>query len=314
MIYDDKDLEKKPDIYKIWNDERIDTSYPTHVAELLIEANKANKANNSALIPPIHMLRRSSEKSEIQLMKELNIAASTIRQALGKKFPHVYLHLYLDWKTFDEKTTGLNARSLLPVVEKIIEEGDFGGICLTIKGYKNSIDKGKFLNIESFVNDLVSIAQYYYLPTILPRSNWYGLKLFDYEINCFGSLLNGKTIYSKRTSGFKDNEKVDGKRVDTHLKYGYTYVINECVELDYDDTKKYVERNKGFPYVEHLPNNVDEKFWKDEKLFRINVSKPRRLSHMEEARYVRKGKQKNVINPASRYLERSHNPDFGTNK
>ena len=91
-IYTEKELEKRPNVYRVWNNDEIDTSYPLHVAELLMEANKANKANNSALIPPVPMLRRSSENSEVQLVRDFNITSSAIRKALGEKFPHLYLH------------------------------------------------------------------------------------------------------------------------------------------------------------------------------------------------------------------------------
>lgn len=311
-LYNEKELSQRSNVSTLWSDERIDASYPIHIAELLLEANKANKAKNSALIPPIPKLSRSSDNSDIGLVKDFNLSASTVRSAmLGEKYPHVFFHLYLDWKMMLPKTSGLNAKSLLPNIEEIIKEGDFAGICLTVKGYENAAEKGKFEYIESFVTELTSLAEYYYLPVILPRSKWYGLKLFDCSINCFGSLFNGKSLYTKRTKGFMKSVGEDGKKIDTHLEYGYTYIINECNELDYNDTKKYVERNKGFPDVGHLPKEVKEDYWNNSRLFRMHVSKPRRLSHMEESRYIRKGRKDNVINPATRYLERSSNPFFG---
>lgn len=310
-IYDKKELEQIPTVSQAWNDSKIDTSYPIHIAELLVEANKANKANNSALISPVPLLRRTSSNSDFESVNNFNITASMIRNALGNKFPHVYYHLYLDWKTTQSKSSGLNATSLLSSIEKTLEEGDFAGICLTLKGYESALKHSKFEYIQSFVSDLKSVAEYNYLPLVLPRSKWYGLKLFDCDINCFGSLLNGKPLYSKKSKGFKTSEGEGENKIDTHLDCGYTYIINDCVELDYDDTKKYLERKKRFPHVAHIPNTVDNDSWQGSKLFRINVSKPRRLSHMEEARYVRKDRTRDVINPASRYLEKSKNPYFG---
>ena len=312
-LFNDKELEKRPDISKVWYEDRIDAAYPIHIADLLLEANKANKAKNSALIPPVPELSRSSNNSDIDLVKDFNLSASAIRNtSLGPEYPQVYFHLYLDWKMMQPKSSGLNASSLLPVIEKTIEEGDFAGICLTIKGYEKATKEKKFGYIESFVTDLSSLAGYYYLPIILPRSKLYGLKLLDSSINCFGSLFNGRPVCPKATLGFKASEKTpDGEKTDTHFEYGYTYIINKCIELDYDETKKYLEQTKEFPNVPYLQKTVTETYWKDAKLYRMHVSKARRLSHMEESRMVRKGRKDNVINPAARYLEKSNSPDFG---
>ena len=313
-LFTEKEFEQHPDISKVWLDDRIDATYPIHIAELLLEANKANKAKNSAVIPPVPELCRSSSNSDVELVKDFNLSASTIRNTvLGSEYPHIYLHLYLDWKMMQPKSSGLNASSLLSVIEKTIEEGDFSGICLTIKGYEKAVKEKKFGYIESFVTDLSSLAEYYYLPVILPRSKLYGLKLLDRSINCFGSLFNGKALCAKATKGFKTSEKTpDGRKIVTHFEYGYTYIINKCVEFDYDETKKYLEQTKGFPEVAHLQKTVKEDYWKNAILYRMHVSKPRRLSHMEESRMIRKGRKDNVINPAERYLEKSSNPYFGS--
>jgi len=245
------------------------------------------------------------------MFKDFNIAASAIRKVLGDNTPHVYLHLYIDWKTTLPKSSGNNASDLLPIIEEILEQGEYAGICLTLKGYENAAAKDQFNYIESFVTDLSSIAEYYFKPLILPRSKWYGLKLMDSSINCFGSLFNGKPKYSKRLTGFKSSEGEGENKIEFHYNFGYTYVINECVELDYDGLQRYINRTKKLPYVNHLPNVIIDEYWKDQAKFIMNISKPRRLSHMEEARYIRKDVTRNIIKPATRYLERSSNPFFG---
>lgn len=295
IFYDDEELKKTPHVYRAWSDKRVDETYPAHIAHLLLEA---KKAKNSALIPPVPMIQTSSKNSDILRVYDFNIASSIIRKELGDNMPHVYFHLYIDWKVIVSEA---NTNRIYRLIENVLEDGDFGGICLTINGYKNAITKFDYL--EEFISEVSAIAEYYYLPLILPRSKWYGLKLTDNGVNGFSSLLNGKFRYSKRPRRYRKGEINE---------FGTTYIINESIELNYNDTIRYLQKYKGFPKVYGLPTFPKQEYLKKPSLYRIHVSKPRRLSHIEEARYIRKGITKGVIGPATRYLEKSHNPDFGT--
>lgn len=301
-LFDRQDMEKSIRVDRVWADDRIDSSYPSHIATLFLES---DKAKNSSLIPPVPMIRRSSKKADINRVFSFNNATSFVRNKFGKKASRPYFHLYLDWKTMVPKSTGISASKLLPLIESTLKESDFSGICLTVNGYKSAASYGKFGYIETFVNELSSLADYYVIPLILPRSKWYGLKLLDVDTKIFSSLFNGKDRYTKRPKRFG---KTEGQE---NINYGMTYLINFATELNYEETLKHLSVYKKFPKVENLPNLPDKDYFKNPWDYRIHVSKPRRLSHLEEAKYIRKGIERNVIKPASSYLKKSKNPDFG---
>lgn len=296
-------------IDRAWLDERIDEAYPAYLYEI---ASQMQKMPNSVLIPPVPPLTKTSDNTFVSIVKDSNRAESIICERLSERnnpnrgvdireiYP--YYHIYLDWSIAKEKQ---KISTVLKLVEDGLEEGEFAGLALTMSGYISAAAANQFHKIEYLVNELVNISQQSEIPkpVILTRSGWFGLSLTDIEIQGFGGLLNGSYQYS---SG--------GGPVDREDQFGKTPIIDSCVELKHSEVEDYIERYGEFPSVPNLPRKPDKQYYDDPTIYRMMVSKPRRLSHIEEARRVRKDKARGIQSPAKRYLEKSENIYLGANK
>ncbi|MCM1566342.1 MAG: hypothetical protein NC238_10415 [Dehalobacter sp.] len=289
-----KKLGKQDDISAGWLDESIDYSYPAHMSEIIADI---AGVPNAAIIPTVPPILKSSENSIRDRVLSANRATSLLckHMTAGRKVPiRAYFHLYIDSDVLNDTE---RRNMALVILERGLDQGGYCGVALTITDYE---DKDMLHKIESFVNEVANRCNEHMLPLILPRSGWYGLYLTDYGVQSFSCLLNGKREYVR-----------GGGKVDEEYKYGLTPIIDRCRELRYNDAVAYANKNGGFQKIKYLPSTIDRAYLGDFNAYRMNVGKPCRLIHAEEARRIRQGKLKGDINPAKRYFARSEHQVLG---
>ena len=285
------EINRKNDVRNGWHDQRVEDSYATHMAEII---NEALKMPSAVVIPTVPPILKNSERTIFERTFSTNVYTSLLCKKMSeeKRNPvRPYFHLNVDRSILASKN---DQNFALNILENGLAGYEFCGIALTLAGYESTAIDGKFNKIEKFVTDIVNVSHSYRVPVLLPRSGWFGLSLVDQGIQAFGGLLNGQPKYI-RGGGI-------GKEED---KYGKAPLIDDCKELNLTDVKQYIKKYGEFPKVPNLPSKPDSGDLSNPLKYRINFAKPMRLIHVEEARRLREGQLKEVINPARRYLERS---------
>jgi len=296
---------ERPRVEHAWLDEKINEAYAPYVYGL---ANEALKMPNAILIPPVPPLIPSSDDAYFERVISSNRMAylacekASMNAEFGlrdqRRVVYPYYHLYLDWSIADQGNRGINIERIGDMLEEELSFGAYAGVAVTIIGYENSTKGRSFQKIEHFITQIVNICSQYYLPIILPRSEWFGLALTDLEIQGFGSLLNGKARYMPK----------GGKSYNPDDKYGKTPLIEKCYEMNRSEVLMYIRRFGQMPSVNGLLDKIPEEVLDNPALYREAFSKPTRfLIHMEEALRIRKEKTKGIIEPAKLYLSRSEN-------
>jgi hypothetical protein len=207
--------------------------------------------------------------------------------------------LYIDSSVLQD-SQGNSLSTVVNLLDDGLNSGNYCGVALTFTFFDQMASNGKMGKIETLVNEIVNVSHAYKLPVILPRSGWYGLYLTDYDIQAFGSLLNGKSVYIKG-GGIKNTEDTFGK----------TPLIDHGIELSRKEVIDYVNKNGELPKVKGLPSRPDYGTIDNAIQYRIHFSKAMRLIHAEEANRVREARLKGTHNPAQRYFERMEHPHLG---
>jgi len=297
-------MEKTTHIERAWLDPRVDEGYTLYISDIVGQAIKMPYA---AIIPPVPPLLKSSERTHASRIIASNVAASVICRIMSDEggagtggspssiLP--YFHLYLHWDIVEDGQ-GNDITTVLHLLEDGLERGDFAGVALTISGYGEAARAGKLRQLGVLVNEIVNMSHESHLPVILPRSGWYGLYMSDFEIQGFGSLLNGNEKYTKRGGGARDE----------YAKYGKIPLIDECRELKYREVIKYLKTHKEFPRVSGLPRRPTQEALEDAQEYRVSWAKPMRLIHAEEAKRMRNAKTRGIQTPAKMYFQRSTHP------
>lgn len=292
-----------------WRDNRANSGYENYFAEI---AKDAQRSPNTAIIPPVPPVQKSSEPNVISRVRGSNIGMRTtvdvVNEARFGDPLRTYFHAYVDYNILKSGTDV--DEDLLTMMRQELEEGDYAGVAVTLTNYHKAWDGGLSVRIESFINDIANIATENRLPLILPRSGWYGGYLTDHGAHIFSSLLNGNEVYNSRSGG-----------VSKEAAYGTTPFYGDCLDLPIDDAFEAMKNTSGqathIPGLPDVPPQFDEraKDWEDRlgssTDYRKQFSKARRLLHAEEAREWREAiHNSQTATPARMYFKKSEHNDL----
>lgn len=292
-----------------WRDTRADEGFESYFAEI---AKDAQRTPNTAVVPPVPVVQRSSEESDISRVRGANIGMSTVVDVVNEaRFGDrlfSYFHLYVDSSVLRSGTD--NDQKLLDMTRTELKEGDYGGVVLTMSNMSSAWDGGLGPRLESFITDVANIAMEHRLPFIMPRSGWYGGYHTDQGVHVFSSLLNGNETYLQRGGGMA-----------TEPAYGTTPFYGDCLDLPVAEAFDVLETTGGTTtHISGLPDrpprfDSDGSTW-DEKLgdperYRVEFAKARRLMHAEEAREWRESiRSGETATPAQFYFRKSDHNDL----
>jgi hypothetical protein len=292
-----------------WRDKRANSGYESYFAEI---AKDAQRSPNSAVIPPVPPVQKSSEPNVISRVRGANIGMRTtvdvVNEARFGDPLRTYFHAYADYSIL-KSDTDVN-EDLLTMMRQELEDGDYAGLAVTLSNYQRAWDSGLSVRVESFINDIANIAMEKRLPFILPRSGWYGGYLTDHGAHVFSSLLNGNEKYNPRSGG-----------VSQEAAYGTTPFYGDCLDLGVGDAFEALKNTGGqathIPGLPDAPPRFNERAgeW-DDRLggstdYRKEFSKARRLLHAEEAREWRESiRRGRTATPARMYFKKSEHNDL----
>lgn len=290
-------------VHEAWRDSRADKKFVSYFEEVVEDA---GKSPNATVLPPVPPVLKSSGMDAIHRTRGYNVKMAEIcdakRNEWGGGPVTSYLHFYIDQGIFDSGTD--NDRKVLQAISSQLDSHPFAGVALTISNLPNVWEKGNDKRLERFINDISNIARERHVPVILPRSGWYGAHLSDYGVQGFSNLMNGNFTYTRRSGGISEL-----------ARYGTVPIYGEARDLNAEKLSSYLNNHGGtLPHNPHLPDvpptfntsseTLEGKFGKGIH-FRIKFGKPRRLTHIQEAKEFRDGLRRGNPNPARRYLERS---------
>lgn len=224
-----------------WRDDRANSGYESYFAEI---AKDAQRSPNSAVIPPVPPVQKSSEPNVISRVRGSNIGMRTtvdvVNEARFGDPLRTYFHAYADYSIL-KSDTGVD-EDLLTMMRQELEDGDYAGVAVTLSNYQRAWDSGLSVRVESFINDIANIAMEKRLPFILPRSGWYGGYLTDHGAHVFSSLLNGNEVYNPNSSG----------GIPKKAKYGTTPFYGECLDLGVGEAFEALKNTGG--QATHIPH------------------------------------------------------------
>ena len=296
-------------VHEAWRDKRADSGFTEYFETL---AQDAGNAPNTALIPPVPPVMKSTGKDVISRTLGLN---SYMRQLAETKWNEpssgsvtAYLHFYIDQGVFEPSDNG-NAQRIKQAIKSEIQNASYAGVALTISNLDRVWDKGNEKALESFVTEVVNLARQEHLPVILPRSGYYGMYLTDHGVQTFSSLMNGNLEYNRRGGG-----------IDERSKYGTIPIYGAAREVNAEELDQVLARNGGElhdipgipsspPTYNHSAGSYKAKYGKAIQ-FRTRFGKARRMVHIKEAQELRDGLRRGTARPAQRYFERSDHPDL----
>jgi hypothetical protein len=292
-----------------WRDNRANAGYENYFAEI---AKDAQRSPNTAVIPPVPPILKSSELNAISRVLGANIAMRTtvdvVNEARFGDPLRTYFHAYVDFTALKSDTDIDD--DLLTMIQQELEDGDYSGVAVTLSNYHKAWDSGLSVRVESFINDIANLAMENRLPAILPRSGWYGGYLTDHGAHVFSSLLNGNEVYNPRSGG-----------ISKEASYGTTPFYGECLDLGAGDAFEALKNTNGqathIPGLPDMPPHFNQygSDWEDRlgdsTKFRIEFSKARRLLHAEEAREWRESiRNGSTATPARMYFRKSEHNDL----
>lgn len=307
-----------------WTSDEVDEQWGEYFAEIVTNA---QRSPNAGVLGPTPVITASSDENTIDRMTGANQAIVELcRESNAGYFGnpvYPYLHAYVDYSVL--KPSSENDLRVVDAIRQEIKDrldeaaytavGEGGvsyrGIALTLSNLENAWESNYSHRVLRFVDDIVTIGRQFDLPTIVPRSGWFGLRLTDQGVQAFSSLLNGNESYQQRGA--------DGG-LPPKVKYGKTAFYDAAVHPGIDDAFEVLSDNEGAVHpVAGLPNEppeFDEEAdgWEDgvgdPEDYRQDFAKPRRLLHAQEAREIREEKRRGTANPARLYLRKSENPYF----
>lgn len=294
-------------VHEAWRDSRADSGFTDYFERL---ANDAGKAPNSAVIPPVPPVMKSSGQDVVSRSIGFN---SYMRDLCQTKWDEPssgavtsYLHFYVDQGVFEPNNNNNRSR-VRNAIHAEITGASYAGVALTISNPRKIWTKGNEKALERFITDVSNLARQEELPLILPRSGYYGMLLTDHGVQSFASLMNGNLAYNRRGGG-----------IDERARYGTLPIYGAARDVNAEELDKVLNRNGGSlhnvsgldsspPTYNHSASSYKNKFGPANK-FRIQFGKPRRLVHVKEAQELRDGLRRGTANPARRYLERGQHP------
>lgn len=305
-VEDDEDIDGR--VVDAWRDSRADEGYEEYFTEI---AKDASQFPYSALIPPVPPILQSTESDIRRRAVGANQAMATICQVVSEEEPdrHVrpFYHIYAD-HTVLSSGNDLH-QEIIERCQAELEARPYAGVALTMTGYEAIWKKKLTPRLEEFVSSLASLATQHHVPFIAPRSDWHGLHLTDSGLHGFSGMLNSSEQYHSRGGG-------PGKKA----LYGKVPVPDHAVELSITELADFLEEHEHMPEAGHLPElppeyspsaaGVRGRFGTDNE-FRVNFGKPWRLMHCIEARRMREGRKRGVMDPAKQYFDTSDHPYIG---
>lgn len=269
----------------------------------------ADASGRSAVcIPPVPVIRRRPKNSLVTALCSANSTMADV--ASNPRQPKSYFHLCITHTTL--QPSGEDAGNLLlDIVRKELENVNYAGIVLTIRNPHKIDAAGSLARTETFIQNLCEIGATLDLPVIMARSGWLGTLATDNGVAAWSDMMNSAWEYTSSSGGPAEMWK----------KYGTVATHGDAKPLtadpDADETIiDYIQEGKISqfdPLPNEPPGNLAEGETLRQKLgspreFRIWFAKPRKLSHIYEAKTLQENRQNGKVTPARVYLRESENP------
>jgi|GEM_PF-6726233 len=264
---------------------------------------------SGVLIPPVPKITRKMADSLTVATCTSNAKMAEICKTDGT--PNSYFHVFLDHLALKSDGSGIGRR-VLGMIEGEIERKDYAGIALTIRNPHKVDSSGRRARTSTFVSNVVQTAEEHGLPVIAPRSEWLGALFTDNGVAGFSDMMN---------SGWEYPDGSPGGPEEIRHHYGRltAYDDAQILRVDPDVGTGAIEymRNGNLTEFESLPNTPPGDLTNGESYeqvlgtppeYRRKFSKPRKLSHVYEAKEFREKRSQGVNQPAREYLKHSNNP------
>jgi len=260
--------------------------------------NTASTISDTYVIPPVPPLTQSVTRREIDnlisinnmmllLCNESNDSIIYGLESPEDKITRPYFHIYAD-RRFIENTYKTNSE-FTSRIQGEINSNHYAGICLTLTNVKKATEE-----LDSFVNDIVNIAEQNSIPVICPRSPWKGLYLSDLGVNGFGGMLRNTQEYLEKSG---KGEGGPGRA----LHYSSIPDISSGESMGIHEVYDKIREDGGLSDVAGLPTFEDEftdlgediddddldQAFDTARRWRVEIQKPRWLELAEVAREVR---------------------------
>lgn len=295
---------KNRKIYEAWRDKRADQGYTDYFEEMIDDA---QKSPNVTIIPPVPPILGSSGQDSITRTRGVNrymtMRCNDKSSGMSGSRVYSYFHLYIDQGIFKGGNT--LDKKLLQVLENELQQYDYAGVAITISNYNRAWKNNVHKTLEKFVTEASNIARQNDLPVILPRSKWFGAYLTDCGVQSFSIPMNGHFRHKQRATG----------GVGEKARYGKVALYGDAYEANIGELETYLKSSGGQVHnIQYLPSKPptfapNASSWKGKfgkaRKFRIEFSKPRRLTHVQEAREFRQDIKSGVPDPVRHYLTRS---------
>lgn len=301
----DPSTETNGKIAEGWGDPRADRGYSDYFQAIVEDA---KDIQNAHVTPPVPVIRKSSGDFNRRRMRGANRAMADICDAANFGFGspvYSYYHIYIDSNIVRGKCD--HPQHILDHLQEDLTTRDhrYGGVLLSITGYRDAWENNAGNALTEFIEQIADIATRNRVPLHLPRSGWYGAYLTDANAHGFGSMMNGSERYKSRGGGPTDDL----------YQFGQVPLYEYAQEVYVDQLETYLNNRGGqMHHVTGVPDqppsyNPRGSDWEAKfggpYEFRKNFGKPRRLLHAKEAREFRDGYRNGLMNPATRYFDRS---------
>jgi len=293
---------KKPEdrayVHNVWMREIELSDIWSKVTEGLQEA---EKVKYGSYIPPSPPLFSTSNKKDREHIKNIIRSIAYLRNIKLKRCKsNPWLSLYIDQTCFSKTITGGDEKTGVAEIAEIVNDSFdsrvHAGISLTITGWKSikNEDSSK-RNLNWLIEEISDFGLTQGVPLFLPRGGYYAFEMIDHGVAFFGSLLSGNPQYPRMPGGSDDPD----------MKFGKLVVYGEG-EYNFEKIKHSLQEGRELPKIDGLSSKPTSTQLSNDKIWRTQVSKPRRMgTHVREINEIVKDiKQRGTRSPALRYLER----------
>ena len=262
---------------------------------------EAEKVKFGSYVPPAPPLFSTSDKKDRNQIKNIIKSIAYLRNNKLKRCKsNLWLSLYVDQTCFSKTIMGGDEKTgvaeIAGIVNDTFDSRVHVGIALTITGWKSiKEDVSSKRNLKWLIEELSDFGFAHGIPIFLPRGGYYAFEMIDHGAAFFGSLLSGNPTYPKTPGGSDVPDAKFGKLV--------VYGEGECT---FEKIKRVLQDGKELPKIVGLSSRPTITQLSNDRLWRSQVSKPRRIgTHTREIKEVIKDiKLKGNRSPALRYLER----------
>jgi hypothetical protein len=293
---------KKPDdnvsVSDVWINKIELSDVWSKVTEGLQEA---EKVKFGSYVPPVPPLFSTSDKKVRSQIKNIIRAIAFLRlHKLNKCKANPWFSLYVDQTCFLKTVTGGDEKTGVAEIAEIVNDTFDSrvhvGIALTITGWKNIKEQDTAKrNLKWLIEELSDFGFSKGVPLYLPRGGYYAFEMIDHGAAFFGSLLSGNPFYPRFPGGSDDPD----------VKFGKLVIYGDG-EYTFDKIKHTLQQGKELPKIDGLNSHPTSVQLSDDRIWRTQVSKPRRVgTHIREIKeIVNDIKSRGTRDPALRYLER----------